>query len=236
MSTLNIELAQLKLKTKNSYIGIKTASCNSIGFSFLVSDLKHTRKGNTVIIPLFASYISQESVCFNGRFLSSLCEYLDIPPFNGRSVIPNKHTKYTSSKQFSTWRLHSSHHSSTRTPHHPPPPYCRIYASVNRVSIGLDKMCRLFGAKPLSIAMLGYYQLNKLQWNFNQNTTLSIHENASKISSAKWWPFCPGGDELNPYLPFHSMIPWRPMDTHTFRQCPGTHYSDNEHIALGIPP
>ena len=38
---------------------------------------------------------------------------------------------------------------------------------------------------------------NKLQWNFNQNKKLFIHENAYKISSAKWRPFCRGGDELN---------------------------------------
>ena len=40
--------------------------------------------------------------------------------------------------------------------------------------------CCLFGAKPLSIAMLGYCQLNKLQWNFNQNTRLFVQENASE--------------------------------------------------------
>ena len=46
--------------------------------------------------------------------------------------------------------------------------------------------CRLFGAKPFSTPMLGYCQLdswtigNKLQWNFDQNTTLFIHENASE--------------------------------------------------------
>ena len=41
----------------------------------------------------------------------------------------------------------------------------------------------VFGAKPLSKAMLGdfYWTLrNKLQWNFNQNTKLFIHENASE--------------------------------------------------------
>ena len=58
--------------------------------------------------------------------------------------------------------------------------------------------CRLFGAKPLSIVMLGYYQLNKLQWNFTKNTTLFIHQNASIISSAKWWPFCPGRRWVKP--------------------------------------
>ena len=43
--------------------------------------------------------------------------------------------------------------------------------------------CRLFGAKPLSEPMLGYCQLNplnKIQWIFNRNTNLFIHENASQ--------------------------------------------------------
>ena len=43
--------------------------------------------------------------------------------------------------------------------------------------------CRLFGAKPLSKPMLvivNWTLTNKLQWNFNQNTKLFIHENASQ--------------------------------------------------------
>ena len=42
---------------------------------------------------------------------------------------------------------------------------------------------RLFGAKPLSRPVLGYVNWtlgNKLQSNFNQNTKLFIHENASE--------------------------------------------------------
>ena len=35
-------------------------------------------------------------------------------------------------------------------------PLCRIYASVNRVSISSDIACRLFGAKPLSKPMVSY--------------------------------------------------------------------------------
>ena len=42
--------------------------------------------------------------------------------------------------------------------------------------------CRLFGARPLSKPMLFFFvnwtPMNKLQWNFNQNTKLFIHENA----------------------------------------------------------
>ena len=40
--------------------------------------------------------------------------------------------------------------------------------------------CRLSDTKPLSKSMLVYGQLNKLQWNFNQNTKLFIHEKASE--------------------------------------------------------
>ena len=43
--------------------------------------------------------------------------------------------------------------------------------------------CHLLGAKPLSKPMMGYDQLihgNKLHWNFNEDTKLSIRKNASK--------------------------------------------------------
>ena len=33
--------------------------------------------------------------------------------------------------------------------------------------------------------------------NFNRNTKLFIHKNVFEKSSAKWRPFCPGGDELS---------------------------------------
>ena len=58
--------------------------------------------------------------------------------------------------------------------------------------------CCLFGAKPLSKLIIVNWTLrNKLQLNFNQNTKFFIHEMHLKISSAKWRPFCPRGDELN---------------------------------------
>ena len=41
--------------------------------------------------------------------------------------------------------------------------------------------CRLFGAKPLSKPMLGYWFFrNKLQYNFNEKTNIFIQENASE--------------------------------------------------------
>ena len=38
--------------------------------------------------------------------------------------------------------------------------------------------------------------MNKLQWNLNQNTKFFIKNMHMNISSAKWWPFSPGGNEL----------------------------------------
>ena len=40
--------------------------------------------------------------------------------------------------------------------------------------------CRLFGAKPLSKPVLGYCQLQKLQWVSIQDSKLFLHENASE--------------------------------------------------------
>ena len=60
--------------------------------------------------------------------------------------------------------------------------------------------CRLFGAKPLSKPMLGYWPLGT-----NMSEILTKIQNISfkkmhlKSSSVKWWPFCPGGDELRAY-------------------------------------
>ena len=38
--------------------------------------------------------------------------------------------------------------------------------------------------------------MNKLQWNFNQNTKLFINENASETIVCEIMAFCPVGDEL----------------------------------------
>ena len=46
------------------------------------------------------------------------------------------------------------------------------------------------------IQMVNWILRNKLQWNFNQNTKLLIHEKPLKISSAKRRPFCLGTYEL----------------------------------------
>ena len=59
-------------------------------------------------------------------------------------------------------------------------PDCRKYASVNGSVLVQIIVCRLFGAKPLSNqcwVIVNWTLLNKLQWNFNQNTKLFIHKN-----------------------------------------------------------
>ena len=38
---------------------------------------------------------------------------------------------------------------------------------------------------------------NKRYWNSIRNTKGFFHEKHLKMSSAKWWPFCPGRDELS---------------------------------------
>ena len=61
------------------------------------------------------------------------------------------------------------------------------------------KACRLFGAKPLPKPMLGYCQVDPCEqtsWNFNTLQTFPFTKMHLEILSAKWRPFCPGGDEL----------------------------------------
>ena len=50
---------------------------------------------------------------------------------------------------------------------------------------------RRIGAKPLSKPMLDYCQLDPRE--IQDSSCMKRH---MLISSAKWWPFCPGGDEL----------------------------------------
>ena len=78
--------------------------------------------------------------------------------------------------------------------------------------------CRLFGAKPLSKPMLCYWQLDpcmgtKLGETLIKIQNFSVMKMHMKLSSAKWMPFCLGGDELipictDPCLPF-SAVPWQ---------------------------
>ena len=57
--------------------------------------------------------------------------------------------------------------------------------------------CRLFGAKPLSKPMLGYFFIGPLGTNFSEISIkiqlFSFTKMHLKILSVKWGPFCPGG-------------------------------------------
>ena len=62
--------------------------------------------------------------------------------------------------------------------------------------------CRLFCTKPLSKLTLGYCQYwklrNKLSQFFIKIQKISFTKMRLKMSSVKWQPSCPGGDELVP--------------------------------------
>ena len=61
--------------------------------------------------------------------------------------------------------------------------------------------CRLYGAKPLSEPMLGYYQLGPLWTNFSEILikiqNFSLTKMHMKISSAKWRPLLSRGQRVN---------------------------------------
>ena len=61
--------------------------------------------------------------------------------------------------------------------------------------------CRLFGAKPSYEPELGHCQFGPLGTNWSETLikiwNLSFKKMLLEILSAKWRPFCPGGDELS---------------------------------------
>ena len=75
--------------------------------------------------------------------------------------------------------------------------------------------CRLTGAKSFSEPMLTYCGLKpwkQLQWNVNQNTKISIQENAFKLWSAKWLSFCSGLNTLTVAcgtVSWKSLLKWK---------------------------
>ena len=61
-------------------------------------------------------------------------------------------------------------------------------------------ICRLFGTKPLSntnLVKINWPLRNKLNWNFNQNSNISIHKDASKTIVCEMVAILSRGDELN---------------------------------------
>ena len=62
----------------------------------------------------------------------------------------------------------------------PPPPNAADMCQWTVSALVQIKACRLFSAKPLSKTMLVYCKSNPWELNFNQNTKLFIHKNASE--------------------------------------------------------
>ena len=82
------------------------------------------------------------------------------------------------------WWINSSPHSTT---------YMRQWIESALVQI---MACRLLTPSHYlnqRWVIVNWILTNKLQWNFNQKKIAKIH---LKISSVKWRPFCPRGDEL----------------------------------------
>ena len=87
-----------------------------------------------------------------------------------------------------------------------PPPQWRIYASLNRVSIGSDNGLSPIRCQAIIWTSAGLLSTGHLGTNFSE--ILAKIQNFSftkmhlKISSANRRPFCPGGDELR-WCPNH---------------------------------
>ena len=81
------------------------------------------------------------------------------------------------------------------------PPWCRIYASVNRLSSGSDNGLSPIRRQAIIYTNAGLLLTRPLATNFNETLikipNLSLTKLHLKRSSGKWRPFCPGRDELS---------------------------------------
>ena len=79
-------------------------------------------------------------------------------------------------------------------------PQCRIYASVKQVSIGSDNGLPPIRHQDIVWTRAGLLSIRPLGTNFSEILikvqNFSFTKKHLKILSAKWWPFCPGEDEL----------------------------------------
>ena len=126
----------------------------------------------------------------------SCCIYICrlISPQNGCRIIHQIYIVHINSYQFFNLVYLAASFTVTLNLSPPSAAYMRQWIMSTLVHI---MACCLYSAKPLSKPMLGYCQLNKLQWNFNQNIKIFIHENASenifcKMIRGRWvkslWP------------------------------------------------
>ena len=97
----------------------------------------------------------------------------------------------------------------------PLPLILHIYASVNRASIGSD-----YGLSPMRRQAIiwnntGLLSVEPLATNFSEilikMQNFSSTKMHLKMSSAKWRPFCPGGDEINGGLIFSYRLRFVPF-------------------------
>ena len=88
--------------------------------------------------------------------------------------------------------------------HHPPPPSppiatCMRHASLDRTTIGSDNGLSPIRRQAIIETNAGILSIGPLGTNFNEISikiqNSSFRKMHLKISSAKWWPFCPGWDE-----------------------------------------
>ena len=89
-------------------------------------------------------------------------------------------------------------------------PLGRIYASVNRVSIGSGNVLSPFGSKPLPKPNGGLLSIRLMGTNFNESRigilSFSFKKMHLKLSSAKWRPLGPVGDELKGAIHCNNML------------------------------
>ena len=79
-------------------------------------------------------------------------------------------------------------------------PWCHIYASVNGVNIGSDNGLLPIQRQAIIKTNAGLLSIGPLVTNFIEILirlrNISLTKRHMKISSVKWWPFCPRGEEL----------------------------------------
>ena len=95
------------------------------------------------------------------------------------------------------------------------------YGFINRVNIGLRWWLVAYSAPSQCWVIVHWTARNKLQWNFNQIRTLSLTKMRLKTSSAKWRPFCAGGEQLTAFAQrWYEFNVWyiKPINTETIEQ------------------
>ena len=105
-------------------------------------------------------------------------------------------------------------------------PRSAAYASVNRVSIGLDNGLSPIRRQAIIYTNAGSLPIGPLGTNFSEISIKTLMFSFTKmhlyISSAKWRPFCPGGDELKQLTYVRWLLTLRPTTVRTTFEESGT--------------